>query len=193
MQYPHGNWYCKPNNKNETKEIIARAIASGAVIADNLGWVWDYYPAWGVFSGATNTGSFRSSSCVKYTIDELRQKFPLPGEPAFDEIKQKQWRGPEDGLPPIGTVCMVQHEKINNNKLTRVEILKHHPETNACAFFWIDAPKHQPNLFWSSKFHPINTERQKWIDEAVVVSATPEKELGKVYDAIKSGLLAIPK
>lgn len=29
-EYKHGNWFCKPANEAEAKEIMDRAVASGA-------------------------------------------------------------------------------------------------------------------------------------------------------------------
>lgn len=36
--------------------------------------------------------------------------------------EQKQWRGPEDGLPPVGTVCEVRYLGKYNNNWLRIKI-----------------------------------------------------------------------
>ena len=38
-EYKHGDWYCVPANEEEAREIIERAVASGA---DNRDSDWEY-------------------------------------------------------------------------------------------------------------------------------------------------------
>lgn len=82
-KYEHGNWYCKPANTTEAEEIVARAVASGAV-DHNRNWAFTarFY---GVCDGVVKTYSVGT----KYTIKQVREKFPLP-----DEL--------DKSLPPIG-------------------------------------------------------------------------------------------
>lgn len=91
--YKHGNWYCKPANEAEAKEIIARALVSGASHTDRIGkntcypnvYEWDYFQYWGVFGGYTcgNSDSFfKDYAGVEYTIAQVREKFPISKSPA---------------------------------------------------------------------------------------------------------------
>lgn len=70
------------------------------------------------------------------------------------------WRGPEDGLPPVGLVCEATHEDLNGGKPVKAEILKHHENGIGAAFFWIGAPKGSRNLLWAQHFMPIRTPEQ---------------------------------
>lgn len=188
--YIYGDWHCKPSNVAEAKEIIERAIASGAVNKDEWGGnsIKRYY---GVYDGYVVYGELCGT---KYTLAELRQKFPLPGEQVEEP---KQWRGPEDGLPPVGTVCIGEHEDVNNGNPCTVEILKHNKNGIGCAVFWIDAPNGEGNLFWCSRFFPLRTEREKFVEAAVKIHSahqwTAESFAESLYDAIKSGQLELPE
>ena len=203
MTYVHGNWYCKPSNEAEAKEIVERAIASGAMVDERPGdaknhlhFSWNFCDAWGVLNGRTYTGDIGHyfENCPEYTLTELRQKFLLPDEHVEEP---KQWRGSKDGLPPVGTVCIGEHEDVNNGNPCTVEILKHNKNGIGCVVFWIDAPNGKGNLFWCSRFFPLRTERDKWVEAATKMwnehpdsSAKSFSEV--IYDAIQSGQLKTP-
>lgn len=106
MTYKHGNWYCKPASEEEAREIIERAVASGAERNETVGltfvyeYKWCRFDAWGVSNGKTYTGDIFDRGpfghATEYTIEQVRDKFLLPGEQG--EAEQK-W------IPPVGTVC----------------------------------------------------------------------------------------
>ena len=100
MTYKHGDWFCKPASEAEAREIIERALANGAAANETLEvWPWDMCEAWGVYNGYTYTqslGFYRDRGFTEYTIEQVREKFPMPGE-------QQQWNG--EGLPPVGVEC----------------------------------------------------------------------------------------
>src|SRR5690554_2232432 len=104
-EYKHGNWYCKPANNAEAREIVERAVASGAELYETVGisgidkYEWNLLEAWGVIDGRTCTagadkhGTFRCAT--QYTIEQIRKLFPLPGERT-----EQGWNG--EGLPQVG-------------------------------------------------------------------------------------------
>lgn len=96
----------------------------------------------------------------------------LPG--MVERPKAQGWNG--TGLPPVGTVCEARHEDINGGESVKAEILKHHKNGKAAAFFWIDAPAGEPNLLWAGRFTPIRTpeqiaaeEREKAVEEMLAL------------------------
>lgn len=84
--YKHGDWYCKPANEAEAKEIVERALASGAGLFDSVGdgpddSRWDLCEYWGVLRGYTTIFHIVNySSNTLYTIEQVREKFPLLSE-----------------------------------------------------------------------------------------------------------------
>ena len=88
-EYKHGNWFCKPANEAEAKEIMDRAVASGAKML--IRWSPDD-KAFGVYDGVV---SWDEEVGTRYTISKLREKFPLPGE----DVKTG-WSS--EGFPTVG-------------------------------------------------------------------------------------------
>ena len=88
MNYKHGDWYCKPANEAEAKEVIERAVVSGAKLHEFVhhsedfhdnGYGWNMYPHWGVYNGHTHTTDAAAFDAVTvYTIMQVRELFPLP-------------------------------------------------------------------------------------------------------------------
>lgn len=79
--YKHGNWYCKPVNEAEAREIIERALESGA--KNPRGWKGTdgANQAYGVFHGFVSFDfEFAWVDSTEYTIEQVRELFPLPGE-----------------------------------------------------------------------------------------------------------------
>lgn len=190
--YKHGNWYCKPASKEEAREIIERAVQSGA---DNPAkWTGDetayQFYCYGVKNGLVLYGSEREwVVAIKYTIEQVREKFPLPGE-------KRQWNG--EGLPPVD--C--DHEFSANGV---------HWEERTILFkddiSFLTASKKFPASRWhykvndlDLKFRPLRNERDRWVEAAQTYF---NKERGEVcpselaligiYDALKSGDLKAPE
>lgn len=191
MTYKHGDWYCKPANEEEAREIIERAVASGAERYEDVGagagreYRWNLRSTWGVYNGHTCTSVPENDTDVlngaaEYTIQQVRELFPLPGECA-------QWKGPQDGFPPVGMVC----EAIYDKAWHRCEILKHKVNDSgmkvaACDFGFM--------LAWSADFRPIRSERERWVSEAQKhCTEFGSNQLGNLYDALKSGDLKAPE
>lgn len=193
MNYKHGNWYCKPANEEEAKEIVERAVASGAeryeTVIGNFQtdyeneYEWNDCDAWGVIDGRTWTGDTSPHGSFKhateYTITRVRELFPLPGE------QQTGWNG--EGLPPVGAVC----EGIYRGTWLQCEVLKHKVNMSgtkvAACDFGID-------LAWSGRFRKLRTERERWVSEAQKhCTEFGSNQLGKLYDALKSGELKAPE
>lgn len=86
--YKHGDWYCDPANEAEAREIIERALASGAELYESVGinYYWNSFIGWGVEGGRTLTSDdWRKAK--PYTIEQVREKFPLPNEVNQQEEK----------------------------------------------------------------------------------------------------------
>lgn len=156
--YKHGDWYCKPESEAEAREIIERAVASGACSVETVGLARDYeyalssFEAWGVNNGITYIGDIRADGAfqhaTEYTIDQVREKFPLPGEHT-----EQYWNG--EGLPPVGTRC----EVIVGSYWYECDVIG-----------WFDGAvwvKSDRGDYWTShieaSFRPIQTDRERWI------------------------------
>ena len=176
--YEHGNWYCKPADEAEAKEIIERAVASGARNDYGRNGSSCRIP-YGVAYGCVDCGVTEGT---EYTIEQVREKFPLPGE-------QTKWNG--EGLPPIGTICA---SKCPSGMTVVGEILKHHSD-GVCALFLSDD---EFTVFWQKEFQPLRNERESWVEQALGVlqkdpCALPSQFVGMIYDAIQSGELKMPE
>lgn len=83
MTYEHGNWFCKPANEAEAREIIERAVASGAknrydLEGDQLNS--RYYGVYGGILTLKHRVYWTDAIGTEYTMQQVRQKFLLPGE-----------------------------------------------------------------------------------------------------------------
>lgn len=190
--YKHGDWYCRPANETEAKEIIERAIVSGAKKDDTLSdWSWDAYEAWGVYNGRTFTQKltfYRNHDSTEYTIEQVRELFPLPGE------RSTEWGG--EGVPPINAVCEFRK---NPDEWIKGVVFGHRHCNNGEVEVFIDL---RHSFDWSSdlsRFRPIQTERERWAEDvntgytsgAIIPSV--KGIAGFIFDAIKSGELKAPE
>ena len=101
--------------------------------------------------------------------------------------KQTERRGSEDGLPPVGTVC-----EVSNCGQPFVWCRVRFMGNNLCV---VDLKTHLEQHFHLSSvvFRPIKSDREKWIDEAVVALGAHgswRRAIGKLYDA---GLAKLPE
>lgn len=88
--------YVPPTSEAEAREVLDRAIASGAMPLKCVEACksslplrcWNKYPLWGVLEGKiyAGYGAHRPRSVV-YTIDKVRELFPLPNEVNQQEEK----------------------------------------------------------------------------------------------------------
>ena len=190
MTYKHGDWFCKPASEAEAREIIERAVASGAVNTMQYNGNTPRCDFYGVRNGVVHaTDSGYGPECKpeygpEYTIAELRQKFPLPGE-------QQQWNG--EGLPPVGW-----HGECSSDKHGWFE----------CVVLPDGFIAYTANDKWwqvddgngvALEFRPLRTERerfviaaQKYFNEECSEVCPAESTLLGIYDALKSGELKAP-
>lgn len=202
------NWYCKPASKAEAIEIVERAVANGAVIYNvvvGMGgrrqYNWDQVGCWGCKDGKTYTCSDEDwFISEKLTIQQVREQFPFP-----HEVK-KEWKGPQDGLPPVGTVCLVKNDEDAHEEYLKfcgktVEIIAHTDGSVGCklaVFKCVDNDGYYDfHGLVAECFAQLRTEREAWIEQALNVlqkdpCAMPSQLMGMVYDAIKSGALKAP-
>lgn len=193
-EYKYGNWYCKPANEAEAREIVERAVLNGAVRDECVGDLqWDDCDAWGVVDGRTYTGGIGHAGQsfygkTQYTITELRQKFPLPG----DSVEAEQWNG--EGLPPVGWhgECTWGAKSTWHECVVCPSVIAY---KNICGRWVTDVFDSLGNL----EFRPLRTEREKWIDDAHKIAndgggfAASVQAIGALYDAIKSGQIKAPE
>lgn len=96
-----------------------------------------------------------------------------------------QWRGPQDGLPPAGTVCEVWHDT-GRECWHRGVIVGPHPEFENYAAAAITKGSQVDFLVWSNEFRPIRTDREKWIEAAAEACgnllSADGTALGMIYD-----------
>lgn len=185
--YLYGDWYCKPANEAEAKEIIERAMASGANNRHNYCRNSTNYP-YGVVNGRIDFGTWKGT---RYTIEQVREKFPLPGERV--EVEQG-WSG--EGLPPVDTVCEFRK---NPDEWVKGVVFGHRHCNNGDVQVFIDLIH---SFDWSgdlSRFRPIRSERERWVEDvntgytsgAIIPSV---KDIaGFIFDALKSGDLKAPE
>ena len=80
-KYEFGNWACRFATEDEAKEIIARALASGAINPTDWGGDGANYGWYGVKAGKVFYGAKREwNGAPTFTLEQLRKKFPLPHE-----------------------------------------------------------------------------------------------------------------
>lgn len=187
MSYKHGDWYCKPASKAEAKEIIDRAVASGAENMTN--WCLDA-SNYCVYMGRITA----YPKGKEYTIDELRHKFPLPGELEGRNNQPDEWDG--EGFPPVGTECELWWGGAYDDD---VEIIQYRRNGNHAVFWRIAKDCVDGAEIPTAQFRPLRTEREKWIEAANIglsgdVQALKHAEsiLKQIYDLLKSGQLKVP-
>lgn len=179
--YKHGNWYCKPANESEAREIVERALESGAEKDETLkNYSWDEYGAWGVRNGLTHTQRmdfYRYEDAIEYTIEQVRELFLLP-----DEQKEKA---------PIYT-----HEYRYSQgvyKLCRVVV----SETDTLGKILVEDQYGEYDLIHPANLRPLKSERDKWVESVLKLHYTNKLDLksfvGTLYDSIKSGDLKAPE
>jgi hypothetical protein len=202
--YKHGNWYCKPANETEAREIFQRALESGAEKDETLkNYSWDEYGAWGVRNGLTHTQRmdfYRYEDAIEYTIEQVRELFLLPSEQA-----NKGWNG--EGSPQVGQRVEINTGNFGsyrrkNGETGRVLSVSTNSRDLTIAMIEIDGAGGECDAVLVRCLRPIPSERERWVESALEVycPSTVGDEwdatidcLGAVYDAIKSGDLKAPE
>lgn len=132
-----------------------------------------------------NAKAMLGIDAIEYTITQVRQKFPLPGE------QQTGWN--VEGLPPVGW-----HGECSSDKSDWYEcvVLRDgfiaHSDTQLGKEFW------RVDSIDGLSFRPLSSERERWVEQALNVlqkdpCAMPAQLMGMIYDAIKSGTLPVPE
>jgi len=151
-------------------------------------WIEDLHPEnCGDFSGFYYSDGERWENCKKnysywYKEDQANGAFKVHYRP-----RRTEWRGPEDGLPPVGTVCEVSNCG-QHFAWCRVRFMGN----SLCV---VDLKTHSEQHFHlrSVVFRAIKSDREKWLDEAVVALGAHDswrRAIGKLYDA---GLAKLPE
>jgi len=86
--------------------------------------------------------------CAASCIDEYKH---------LTERQNKPWSGPEDGLPPVGSIVIARRS--DTNKWHESEVLRHSTEYQrscVCAFMEVKSNM----MFWSNEYKAIKTLEQ---------------------------------
>lgn len=103
---------------------------------------------------------------------------------------KKQWPGPEDGLPPVGTGCLMDNAR---RDWAKVEIIA---DRDGYRFGWCSE---ELQVYFSSDpddFRPIRTEKERVVEAAIQAAGFGEDAtivpiiIGRLYDA---GCLKMPE
>ena len=191
------NWYCKPASEAEAIEIVERAVANG-VVAKSIPsgfdfscdeFSWDYCGFWGAYGGKTITHgcTVLHEAGEQLTIQQVREQFPFPSEVKVMS-DEKEWQGQQDGLPTY------THEFSDVGVHKKCTIVT--DKTDSDGFILVEDAFGKYHLVQKHDLMVIRTERDKWIEQAVI-HATKEgyinEELAffiarKIYDnMIKNG------
>jgi hypothetical protein len=173
--YKHGDWYVKPANKAEAKEIIERAVASGAY--NKYEYVGDSEITYGVFSGLV---ACDQSDGKAYTMSDIRRLFPLPGERA-------------DTANWCHTGAEVE-VRMNGKWYPATICGQHGDYIIARAYgYWYDE-------YTDEDVRPLRSDRERWVEEVLKLDCCPTEGMlsrsdftGAIYDALKSGAIKAPE
>lgn len=191
--------------------VIAKILAHGSdvgwdlVQADDDGWIecdgmscptiHDQYLQWkaegGFVSDAVPANAVMWGSRGANKITHYR---PIL-EPQADQ--PKEWRGPEDGLPPVGTECCYYSHNQGKNCPGRIT---HHLRNGSAI---IEYEHKGFDVGRDDDFRPIRTDRERWADDCVELFidhyGNPkggEQYIGiakRLHDALASGELEMPE
>lgn len=184
-EYKHGDWYCKPANEAEAREIIERAVASGAEnihgFRGNSSRI-----TYGVPDGIIKGEAYKGD---EYTMQKVRELFPLPGE------QQEQFK------PVAGLVCEVVRNGYvlseHGEGFLGVPVTIHAVFTNAngTGMAAVGFEDGDCACFRLNMLRPIRSERERWVEsvEAATRIIGATNAIGLIYDALKSGALKAPE
>lgn len=176
MTYKHGDWYVKPANEAEAREIVERAVASGAYNKYLFAGGGMEYWCYGVRHGLVFYGSEDEwVDATQHTIAKVRELFPLPCD--HKQAKQKY---------PIGSTVEV---RMNG---------AWHPATvygQASDYIIARADGYWYDEYTDEYVRPLRSDRDRWVAEAEVAARTvgATNVIGAVYDALKSGTIKAPE
>ncbi|NQY83856.1 MAG: hypothetical protein HRT34_03490 [Alcanivorax sp.] len=107
--------------------------------------------------------------------------------------RPSQWRGPEDGLPPVGTVALGKMPAWRKEERCKVIA---HLHGSCVVVHGIGAnPDSWSTLSWCDQFRPLKSDKERAIDAAVAATILKDgprirAALSDIYDA---GLLRLPE
>lgn len=106
-----------------------------------------------------------------------------------------QWRGPEDGLPPVGTVAMGKMPAWRKEE--KCKVIAHLHGSCVVVYGLGDNPDRWSTLAWCDQFYPLKSDKERAVDAAMATD--PGEDLGPcsrrqfcegLYDA---GFLRLPE
>lgn len=175
IEWSGGECPLPDNHPYEAKCKTGRAVEDGRFKDPQNNRAWDHY--WGIQEGCYKIIAYR----------------PIIDHPASEE--PKEWRGPQDGTPPIGIEVEIRR---NDDDWQRAIVVGHHG-CRVVVALWGDEIKYD----WAvgAGVRPIRTDRDRWIEAANKLwndgdeRFTPdfqEDVFGRIYDALASGELEPP-
>ena len=160
-------------------------------------------------SQKSNLGKIPAGHDWRQTLREVNQEHAQPRttfevtpeeEEAFKALEAsagKDWRGPEDGLPPVGAVCEYLFSK--NNEWRKGHCVAHFQEQAVI----VDAVDSGAECCIEQRLRPIRTDRERWIEAVdslveekagTLYSRAHPKDVAQfIYDAMQSGKLPKPE
>ena len=123
--------------------------------------------------------------------DSVDRKRPLEARPT-------QWRGPEDGLPPVGTVCEARH----HGGWAECEIIAHVRAPENCIEAVYQAADDWDWLSSPSNFRPLKSDKERAVEAALSaagysIDGPCNDEVRSIVKALRraysAGLLRLPE
>jgi len=172
--------YVKNYMDDDTYHKVAQAfLKAGCPVGEyrdfSREWKNESFVGWSL--GLTNDRFFHgriSAFARLLTVDQVLSTL---------EAKPTPWRGPQDGLPPVGTECIYKQSS------KTAYIVAHHMDGEQA--IWSEE-KYGGYLYYGmpQDFTPIQTERDKAIEAAIDIlgplnscMTDHKKVLGALYDA----------
>ncbi|MCH9735570.1 MAG: hypothetical protein K0U78_13625 [Actinomycetia bacterium] len=89
------------------------------------------------------------------------------GPKCLPRPSQPQWRGPEEGLPPVGTVCEYQSDVRSWQAGDRVEVLAHRPaKVESVAVVWNLRTKQARGVI-AGVLGPLKSDKERAVEAAM--------------------------
>ena len=143
-------------------------------------WVKNAGNDWKVWDEREEPGSWVSATMSGSYMDSL---IPRP----------TQWRGPEDGLPPVGTVCEARH----HGGWAECEIIAHVRAPENCIEAIYQAADDWDWLSSPTNFRPLKSDKERAVEAALAQDCDPRDGMlschdfcARLYDA---GFLRLPE
>lgn len=93
------------------------------------------------------------------------------------ESTKKIWRGPEDGLPPVGADIEVWYDDGRECWMSAI-VIGYYPESERVIAVNVNTGGNNWKLIWVNQFRPLRSEEDKAVDEMIDVMTQDQKAVG---------------